>query len=206
MMNKMSKAEKVWNAAQSGVIFTGFYLVTLILVGLPAAMYFLSTKTFPKECSIQDHYVGLCSSTVSSTTNLCTTDSSSEFYTLYGPTSGQYPKTLCENACGPFTSMSNNLEPFKYKLYGYQILEWIWKLAFELPYLPWVSIVILTTTAFLSDNTTTTMKQAHEIKNRAIESTIETLENDKRKQEKVLTRLRSQQQAAEDAKLFMSPR
>ena len=60
MMNYMHKAEKVWNAQQSGVIFTGFYLVTLILVGLPAAMYFLSSETFPKECDIQDTFVGLC--------------------------------------------------------------------------------------------------------------------------------------------------
>ena len=48
----------------------------------------------------------------------------------------------------------------RYKLYEYSILEWMWKLFFELPYLPWLCIVGFITTWLLNRNTSSTMKQA----------------------------------------------
>ena len=81
MLSYNGRPKKTWKAQNSGVIFTSFYLCTLMIIGLPAIFYFLSTKTFPKNCDIQDSNVELCADSV--TNNVCTTDSDSDFYTAY---------------------------------------------------------------------------------------------------------------------------
>jgi len=110
MLEFSAKPLKPWKAHQSGVIFTFFYLATLMLVGLPAAVYFLTTKTFPKDCMLQDNFVGLCSTSVSKTKLTCATSRNSDYYTTFGRISGGYPNAICANACGAFVQSSSNFQ------------------------------------------------------------------------------------------------
>lgn len=38
----------------AGVTFIKFYLITILLVGIPSAAYLLAGTTFPKSCEIMD--------------------------------------------------------------------------------------------------------------------------------------------------------
>ena len=105
MLKYNSRPEKTWKAQNSGVIFTSFYLCTEMIIGLPAIFYFLTTNTFPKDCDIQDSYVNLCADDVNN--NLCTTDTSNQFYSSYG--GSNYPSNICSDACGPFVSFDSTL-------------------------------------------------------------------------------------------------
>ena len=47
------KPERPWKAQKAGAVFTYFYLITVLLLGCSATVYFLTSPTFPKSCDIQ---------------------------------------------------------------------------------------------------------------------------------------------------------
>jgi hypothetical protein len=78
-----SKPKRPWKAQKAGTVFSILYLCSIVVVGIPSAIFFLATKTFPKNCDIQDDNVGLCVSGLDAKNN-CLTDPGSPYYYLYG--------------------------------------------------------------------------------------------------------------------------
>ena len=201
MLNYNARPKKTWKAQNSGVIFTSFYLCTLMIIGLPAIFYFLSTKSFPKNCDIQDTYIELCATTV--TNNVCTTDSNSEFYSSYGSTT--YPGDICEDACGPFVSYDSTLTPFKSWVYSIPAAKYIWIALFDTSYATWGIVVLLWLARNFSVNKTRIAKEHHDQENRRVATKIAELEASNRRAEKAVERMK-REKANDDMLKMLSPR
>lgn len=192
LMNFRAKPEKPWKAHYGGVIFTSVYLVTLVLVGLPCAVYFLTTKTFPKDCSIQDNYVGMCTTEINPATGTCTVDSTSVYYSSYGK--DPYPATICQSACGAFVDSRSNFAPFKEMVLYVAPTEIIWDALFTYPYLPWAALMFFSVQRALRKNSRDISIELHEKESRLLHSKVELLEKEKKRIEKSNQRLQLQLQ------------
>ena len=53
IMKWYSKPRRPWKAQKAGFVFSLFYFMSLIMVGLPVVVYFYYSETFPKNCDIQ---------------------------------------------------------------------------------------------------------------------------------------------------------
>ena len=107
------KPHRPWKAQRAGSVFSLLYLISIVTIGLPMAIFFLATHTFPKNCDIQDNNIGLCSSSLNAQ-NVCLTDSTSPYYYLYGGeglrgTFSKYPALICNHACGTFIPSTHSL-------------------------------------------------------------------------------------------------
>ena len=52
-INLKNKPKRPWKAQKAGLVFTSFYMMSMVLIGLPVFFYFYYSHTFPKDCSIQ---------------------------------------------------------------------------------------------------------------------------------------------------------
>lgn len=62
VLNYCNKPTRPWKAQKAGVVFTFFYFMSFMLVGLPVVIYFFVSKTFPKNCDIQVRFLGMTGS------------------------------------------------------------------------------------------------------------------------------------------------
>lgn len=202
MLTYQARPKKTWQAQKSGLIFTSFYMATLTIIGMPAMIFFLSTNTFPKECSIQDSYVNLCDGDVGAD-NTCTTDSGSQYYEAYGETS--YPSDICSGACGPFVDYDSSLMPLKNVIYGLTALKYVYIAMFETSYATWVAVIVLFIVRGFKNNTVIIDKEHEEASERVINTKMAELEASARKANKALERMR-RDRANEEALKMLSPR
>jgi len=193
-----SKPKRPFRGQQAALLYAIFYLLTYILVGLTVSGYFVTTKTMAKNCDIQDDSVGLCVDSVGSAgTNLCETDSSNEYYDFWGK-SGEYPANVCESACGPFVSERSASASFKDAITGTGTLSQIWSAIFEYPYVPWFIVVCLAIAVVTRINAAEVTKVASYSKERALEAQIQASDAERKKQEKMLAKLKSIEQEDSD--------
>jgi hypothetical protein len=213
MINYNSKPERTWKAHQSGVIFTSFYLATLILIGIPITIYFISTSNFPKNCSIQDSAANLCvSGTYDGTskdsdgelTHLCTKSSTNKYYTFYENL--KYPYAICSTSCGPFVEYETQLIPFKDIIFQFSALKKAWELLFDVSYIPWCVIGYMLVVKWRAHNTKIVLRETQETKEKVLTVQVEGLEAEKRRQDKIIARFKQQQAAAEEAQNLLTAR
>ena len=140
LLRSYAKPQRPWKAQKSGAVFTGFYLATLAIIGIPVAVYFLTSATFPKSCDIQDAHVHLCGTAVGPD-DQCATSPSSAYYGAYGHTN--YPAAICAYKCGPFVDQANGFAPLRSAILAVPALRVIWIALFEYPYLPWAALSFL---------------------------------------------------------------
>ena len=190
------KPERTWKAHQSGVIFTSFYLLTLVLIGLPTAVYFLSCTSFPKDCLIQDWDIGLCNAEMDYN-NICEKDPTDKYYPFYSNIN--YPKDICSKSCGPFVDYEYNMLPFKQVLTSFSLLDFIWGLFFNSSYVTWIVILVLIVNGYRTRNTRETQRESDEAKERSMSIQIEALEAEKKRQDKLIARMKLQAAAEEEA-------
>lgn len=103
-VNKLySKPKRSWRAHRAAIIYSFFFFVTFLLVGVSTSGYFMYCRTLSKSCEIQDAKVHLCLYDYNDlTSQTCTTDASSKYYSLY---SSNYPASVCSTSCGPFVDI-----------------------------------------------------------------------------------------------------
>jgi hypothetical protein len=182
LMNYQAKPEKPWKAHYSGVIFTSIYLLTISVFGLTASVYFLSSKTFAKQCSIQDNFVELCASSVDPNTQTCTKSTNSQYYDFYKNT--PYPAAFCNNACGAFIDQRSAFAPFKESISAV-----FWDALFTYPYVPWFLFVMLMIQRELKRNTRHVSKKLHEQSMRAYDTKLELMTKEQKRKDKRIERL-----------------
>jgi hypothetical protein len=225
MMRFFGKPERTWKSHQSGVIFTSFYIVTSVIILLPAGIYFLSSTSFPKDCDIQDKGTDLClSNTLVSNNDVytCDLDSTNTYYyfwTTRFKTSRTnnieefvytdqftYPSEFCDNKCGPFVSYEYNLLPVREVVYQSSALQTIWKILFDGSYLAWLVVIIMVIQGYTRKNTQEVTKETDQAKEKVLTVQVEALEAERRRQEKIIVRLKAQQAAAEEAANMITAR
>jgi hypothetical protein len=204
------KPKRPWKAHRAGLAFAKLFLVIVLFVGVPATTYFLNSKTFPKNCSIQDQHVGLCLTPIgvsTSSPNVCVTDPNSIYYTSYGGSSSSgttagsttstststYPESICGTACGPFQDSVSNITPFKQVIFEQTVLLVVWELCFSYPYIPWIALIALVVVVVERGNKVAVEKRVSEQRERALEVHVQTLEAEQKKQAKVINRLKAVQ-------------
>lgn len=187
IMQFQCKPKRPWKAQKAGKVFTTFYLLSLFLVAIPASLFFLSTRTFPKSCSIQDNYVNLCSSDGPSVSE-CVTNPNSIYYSAYGT---GYPGNICDSACGPFVDDTSALSPFKQAIFSVNVLYYLWTLCFSYPYIPWLVLSILCIELARQMNSWEIITSSHDHKVKHLEGLISGLETEKKKQSRMIEKLRS---------------
>jgi len=197
------KPERTWKSHQSGVIFTSFYAVTLCLIGIPTAIMFLSAGTFPKNCAIQDSFIGLCASALDSD-NTCVQDAGNQFHDFYKDKA--YPKDFCTKSCGPFVAYESSLEAIKEVAFTFSAIKTTWQLLFDGAYVAWTVVIILVVIRYRANNTKNTLSESEAAKERGFTVQIESLEAERKKQEKLITRMKAQAQAEDEAAAMRSPR
>lgn len=190
LMKYSAKPEKPWKAHYSGVIFTFVYLITLFITGVPAGVYFLTTKTFAKNCNIMDDYISLCASSIDPATQTCVKSQNSEYYSLFKDV--DYPAVLCNRACGAFVDKRSNLVPFKEAATNIKVLGAIWDAAFIYPYIPWFLFACLCVARAMATNSRIVASTLQEKKGALLQGRIEILEKEKKKLEKANERMRNQ--------------
>lgn len=191
-MKYYKKPVTVWAAHKAGNTFVLFFMVSLICVGLPSSIYFLSSQTFSKNCNIQDNFVDLCDTEVSSSDEVCTLDPSNSYYHLYGDQSycAAYPSCICEYACGPFVSDSTPFNVFRESVMKNVFIKYIYMILFEYSYGAWTLTITYYILSCMRKNTVNANGDYFANINRTQETIITSLEAEKKKHERVLQRLK----------------
>lgn len=186
-----SKPKSLWAPHKAGSFFAMFFLISILIVALPASMYFISRSTFPKSCPIQDNEIGLCSGEVG-TDNTCELNVDSEYYDLYKKTSycSAYPLCICEDACGPFVNSVNAFAPFRKSIQGIQVLDVFWEYVINTSYGAWVISCLFYVIAKMRKNSIKVSSESFKEKEKNYETHIQSLENEKKKHEKIIQRLK----------------
>jgi hypothetical protein len=191
------KPKRPWQGQKTGLVYSSFYLISFVLVGLSVCAYFFSTKTFAKNCSIQDRFVHLCQDAVGSIgTNQCTMNANSEYYHFYR--SAQYPRDICERSCGPFVDSASNLSPLHIWVTQRYPVKLLWDVILVYPYLPWSAVLVLAMMLVSVSNTLDVAKFSATSKERTLEAQLLSVEAEKKKQEKLLKKLQSIEATDED--------
>jgi hypothetical protein len=198
-----SKPKSLWAPHKAGSFFAMFFLISILIVALPASVYFLSRTTFPKSCSLQDHDIGLCDGDLGgggtgdddatlNSANICDLNVNSEYYNLYHKTSycSAYPLCICEDACGPFIDNTNAFAPFRNSLQGIQVLDIFWEYVIKTSYGAWVISCLFYVIAKMRRNSIKVNSESYKEKEKNYETHIQSLENDKKKHEKIIQRLK----------------
>jgi hypothetical protein len=184
-----SKPKRQWQGQSAGLVYIAFYCTTFVLIGLSVSAYFFSSKTFPKNCNIQDASIQLCKDEVGSLgDNICTTNTNSKYYSMY---SNDYPASICEYACGPFIRSATNLAPLQSSISSVYGLSILWAIFFANPYISWILVIVLTLVLGTKDNSIEVNKVSATSKERSLETQIISIEAERKKQEKILKRLQS---------------
>lgn len=187
-----AKPKTVWTAHKAGTFFVVFYIMSLTFVALPTAVYFLSRESFPKSCDIQDDYPELCASEIAAD-NTCTVDDKSTYYSLYSDETyceGGYPACICDYACGPFVHEHTAFAAFRKTIQGVVIAQQIWEYIFKNSYGAWFLACFFYILSRLRRNTIGVNSQGFKEKERGLETHITALENEKKKHEKLINRLK----------------
>lgn len=187
-LNLYSKPKKPWKAHKAGFIFTIYYCAVIILLGISTSVFFLTSRTFPKSCDIQDQDPQICASSVSPATETCTVDPNSIYYGTFKSTN--YPADICNHACGPFINNYSNIGPFKKAILSALPSDIIWEALFDYPYLPWGLVIILATIMAQKQSTVDVSKQQFFLREKSLDAQIVTLEAEKKKLDKQLARMK----------------
>lgn len=175
-------------------MFSSLYLLTFIIVGLTVGFYVASTHTMAKACDIQDQYVGLCLDAVDDSTNICTTDTGSRYYSRYGSGSGgvsTYPSEICSPSCGPFVHHRGIAAVLVDGIIGQNVLSQLWDAFFVYPYLPWTIVVLLAVRNAILHNSLKVSKFAAINKDRLFEAQVQAGELERKRQEQIILKLKS---------------
>lgn len=191
-LNFYSKPQSLWAPHKAGSFFSMFFLISLLIVAIPSSIYFLSRETFPKDCSIQDNYIGLCTDNIENGGDTCDLDIHSDYYKLYSKTSycESYPACICDDSCGPFIQYNNAFGPFRDKIKSLRGLDFIWEYIIQTSYGAWVLCCLFYVIAKMRKNSIKVNLDSYKEKEKGLESHILTLENDKKKHEKIIQRLK----------------
>jgi hypothetical protein len=184
------KPKKPWKAHKAMPLFSTFYLGTLVILCVLPCFYFLGSKTFAKNCDIQDKYVHLCNGTVSSDTMTCTINMDSKYSATY---SGDYPSQLCsdERACGAFIGDDNAFECIKKQLFRTDALHVIWTIGFSYSYMPWVVCIAVCIYAAVMKNSVRIIRTSSANKDKVYEAKILSLEAELAANSKKLSKLQT---------------
>ena len=208
-----SKPRRPWKAQKAGSVFTMFYLISLLSIGIPSGIFFLATSTFPKSCTLQDMNVKLCLTPLLSNSNVCTLDKSSPYYNyynnrdkLYEPNIIQYPKGICENACGPFVDIAgSNMDPVIDAINSIDVLRGFSEALFVYPFLPWGITLILFFVLCIQRNTYDILSYHNWFGIRSLNTKILELELETKRQKKIIGRLRLIARYDEEIHLNQAP-
>lgn len=181
-------------------MFTTFYLFSLLLIGIPSAVFFLATPTFPKNCNIQDNNINLCITAVDAITRTCTTDHQSNYYDIYGRGSpSKYPKNICQDSCGAFVDVDgSNILVLWEAILSVETLSIIFEILFFFPYFPWVLVLILIVVFVKSSNSIIVDTAYSGNKERCLNARIQVLELEIKKQIRITSRMRSIARISDD--------
>ncbi|RYH29677.1 hypothetical protein EON65_07710 [archaeon] len=185
-----AKPQRLFKGARVALVYTCFYLFTFMATACTLGVYFMTAKTFPKECDLQDAYVHLCASGSYDTgTQLCTLDSSSRFYGYYRDT--PYPREVCAQACGAFVKDTSHLSPLHAAVRSVSTITFIWTVCFHYPYMPWLLLFGLLLGMGRVRNTLEVLRMSAFNKERAYETELAANEAERRRQEKIIRRLKT---------------
>jgi len=194
-----TKPKRPWKAQKAGMVFSAFYFMSFIMVGVPVLIYFYQVKTFPKNCDIQDNSMGICTDAL--VNDVCTVSSSSDYFTAFSSdgdsntlcvgSSLAYPKCICEEACGPFVASSYNLVPLRQAVSNFTVLEYLWVILLENPFGAWFLVLCLFAAAATRKNTIKVTLASADNKVRNLETHIASLEVEKKKNAKLISKLKS---------------
>ena len=187
-----AKPKTVWTAHKAGTFFVLFYIMSLSFVAVPSAVYFLSRETFPKSCDIQDVYPELCESDISDD-GTCTLNVDSDYYSLYNDNTycqEGYPACICDYACGAFVHEHNAFAPFRRSIQDVAVVEYLWEYILKTSYGAWFLTGFFYVLSRMRRNTVSVNSQGFKDKERSLETHITALENEKKKHEKLINRLK----------------
>lgn len=193
-----NKPKRPWKAQKAGMVFSTFYLMSFIMVGFPVLIYFYQSKTFPKDCNIQDSSMHICSDAL--VNDVCTVSTSSNYFTAFSSggnnqycygTSVAYPKCICQEACGPFVGSSYNLVPLRQAVASYTVLNYFWIWLIENPLGAWLLALCFFVAASTRKNTIKITVDSAENKVRNLETHIASLEAEKKKNAKLINKLKA---------------
>jgi hypothetical protein len=183
-----------------GTVFTTFYLFSLLLIGIPSAIFFLATPAFSKNCNIQDNNINLCLTAVDTITRTCKTDIQSDYYDIYGRGSpSKYPFNICQDSCGAFVDVNGaNILVLWDAILSVETLSIIFEILFFFPYFPWVLVLILIVVFIKSSNSIIVDTTYSGNKERSLNARIQVLELEIKKQIKITSRMRSIARISDD--------
>lgn len=162
---------------------------------MSSVYYFLADSRFPKACDLQDYSIGLCSTTIDQTTNVCSMDSSSSYNPWFSISeycaASEYPKCICQGAlaCGPFVNRKTAFDAIEDKILAISIVGPIYQristnvlIGFS------IALCLLILSRF---NKNSLMVQQHSAadKEKEYESTIRALSQKVKKQLKIINKL-----------------
>jgi len=207
-----AKSKRMWDNDKTAVIYTFFYLLSYTIIFFPTLVFFLSTKTFPKSCDIQDATPRVCLHPVLSN-GICEVDSRSEYFSGYGSNNFMaglgtslcdnanlmdnqptklYPHCICygDLACGSFIHSPDALHPFKDYVTNTFVLSDVWKWLVDKSYGAWILVFILVIYLGLTRNSNNVAKSSSYIKIVGLNSHIDVLELENRKLERFVSLLK----------------
>ena len=203
MIKYYQKPKRNWNAEKAELTFTRFYVFSILLLGIPVLLFFVTSRSMSKDCGIQDSSIGACRADIIN--NVCEIDSTSRFYesvTTNGTGSNtglcfntfdtHYPRCLCagELSCGPFVRDADALRSFKAFVTQNYYVGQIWKYTLSESYCGWTITFILLCVVLLKSNTIQTDKVSNEIKLTKLLNKCDYLEWANHHQDQIINKLK----------------
>jgi hypothetical protein len=188
-----AKPKDIWQAHKAGSFFVMFYMGSLTLVALPAMLLFLSQHTFAKDCNKQDDFVDLCAGAINTSNNTCSMDVDSIYYDYFSDTDNcaeGYPACVCNFRCGAFVDKSNVFQSLRSVMYSISYIKTIWQNVLAPSYFSWWLVGFFYVFSRLRKNTIAVTEATYAETERGYETTISTLENEKKQHTKLINRLK----------------
>jgi hypothetical protein len=190
----LSKPKKPWQVHAAGRTFTVFYLLTIVVIGVSSAFFFLGTQTFAKSCDIQDDRFDICTTSLSSL-GTCDLDTHSTFFKWFSDPArclGGYPSCLCsgELSCGPFVNDNRALDPFESNVQDVPVLGFFWLHFISRSYGTWLLVFVLVILSQLRYNSFQVTKKAKQDKEDQYVTQVMSLQAEQRRQLKMINRLK----------------
>lgn len=193
-----TKPKRPWKAQKASLIFSAFYSFTYAILGISSLIFFFSTKTFPKDCAIQDAHARLCvADTYDSNTQTCQQNEDSKYHYIFR--SDPYPYVVCHGlkSCGAFVHESSAMIPLYDARDSLGAISWIWNLLLAYPYIPWTLVILLVIAVGLLHNSSTVTAQSSEAKIRELNLHIFSMSTEVKRQEAIIHKLKSIDLSAE---------
>jgi hypothetical protein len=190
----LSKPQKPWQVHAAGRTFTVFYLLTIVVIGVSSAFFFLGTQTFAKSCDIQDDRFDICTTSLNSV-YVCEMNIDSTYYDWFNDVTrcaGGYPSCLCSGklACGPFVGDNMALDPFENNVQDVPVLGFLWLHFISRSYGTWLLVFILIILSQLRYNSFQVTKKAKQEKEDQYVTHVMSLQAEQRRQLKIINRLK----------------